>query len=80
MKKFIVYEHVSPSEKRYIGITSQVPTQRWHGGANYKSNNYFYKAIKKYGWDNFQHNILYTNLTKEEAYQKEKELIQREVI
>jgi len=32
MKTYIVYEHISPSGKRYIGITSNSPNRRW--GAN----------------------------------------------
>jgi hypothetical protein len=44
-------------------------------GCNYKKNTLFYRAIKKYGWDNITHEILFDGLTKEEAEQKEKELI-----
>lgn len=75
-KNYIVYEHVSPSNKRYIGITCQTPEQRWRNGNGYKQSTAFYHAIEKYGWNNFQHNILFKNLTAEEAAQKEKELIQ----
>lgn len=73
---YIVYKHTSPSNKIYIGITSQPnPKRRWRGGCGYKSNEYFKKAIDKYGWNNFSHEILYQGLTKEDAEQKEIELI-----
>lgn len=73
-KKFIVYKHVSPSKKIYIGITSQDPYKRWKKGEGYKTQP-FYRAIKKYGWDNISHEILFTNLTEDEATQKESDLI-----
>ena len=54
----------------------QKPEQRWgNNGCNYKSSPYFYSAIQKYSWDNFEHNILFQDLTKEEACFKEQELI-----
>ena len=56
----------------------QEPEKRWCvNGRNYKSSPHFYSAIQKYGWDNFEHNILFTNLTKEEACLKEQELIKQ---
>lgn len=56
----------------------QEPEKRWSvNGCNYKSSPHFYSAIQKYGWDNFEHNILFTNLTKEEACLKEQELIKQ---
>ena len=56
----------------------QEPEKRWGvNGCNYKSSPHFYSAIQKYGWDNFEHNILFTNLTKEEACLKEQELIKQ---
>ena len=74
---YIVYQHKNKiNEKVYIGITSQKPEQRWGSqGCNYKSSPHFYSAIQKYGWDNFEHNILFTGLTKEQACLKEQELI-----
>lgn len=74
---YCVYKHISPSNKIYIGITSQKPEYRWRSGNGYRNHLYFYKAIQKYGWDNFQHEILFVNLTKEEAEQKEIELIKK---
>lgn len=73
--KWTVYKHTSPSGKVYIGITSRKPHVRWNNGKGYVGNDYFIKAIEKYGWDNFEHEILYENLTKEIAEAKEIELI-----
>lgn len=73
--KWTVYIHISPSNKYYVGITSQKPKDRWHGGSGYKKNDHFYRAIKKYGWDNFQHVIIAEKLTKNEACDMEKVLI-----
>lgn len=74
---YTVYQHKNKiNGKVYIGITSQNPKQRWGSqGCNYKSSPHFYSAIQKYGWDNFEHNILFTGLTKEQACLKEQELI-----
>lgn len=76
-KNFKVYMHISPNGKRYIGITRQEnPERRWgSNGCGYIDNEYFWRAIQKYGWGNFAHEVLYTNLTKTEAEQKEIELI-----
>lgn len=64
-----------PNGKKYIGITKQKVEKRWLKGNGYKKNKYMFRAIQKYGWDNIKHIILYDNLTKEEAEQKEVELI-----
>ena len=63
------------NHKKYIGITSQDPKYRFKNGLGYKRCPRFYSAIKSYGWDMFNHFILFTNLSKEEAEQKESELI-----
>lgn len=76
-----VYKHTNKiNNKCYIGITFLPPEKRWgKNGSHYKycptSHNCFCNAIKKYGWDNFEHDILFTGLSKEEACNKEKELI-----
>ena len=72
---YTVYMHICPNNKKYIGITKQKVNERWAKGKGYKTNIYFLRAIKKYGWDNIEHKILYQNLLKEEAEQKEIELI-----
>lgn len=73
-KKWTVYKHTSPSGKVYIGITSKDPKYRWSNGKGYR-NTYFANAIKKYGWDNIEHEILFTDLNENDAKEMEKELI-----
>lgn len=72
---YTVYMHISPSNKRYIGITCKKPEYRWNNGKGYKNNKYFSSAINRYGWNNFQHIIIARGLTKEEAMWLEIELI-----
>lgn len=64
------------NNKVYIGITNNYK-KRWE---NHKCNNdpsmVIAKAIKKYGKDNFNFEVLYSNLTIEEAEKLEIELIQ----
>ena len=66
-RDFTVYKHTSPSNKVYIGITCKDPTHRWRNGRGYEKNQYFWNAIQKYGWNNFNHEILFTRLTEKEA-------------
>lgn len=73
--RYYVYKHTSPSGKIYIGITQQRPTKRWGSGCNYDYNDHFINAIRKYGWQNFTHEILCEGLSREEARAKEIELI-----
>lgn len=75
MKSYTVYKHTTPSGKVYIGITQQKPTDRWKNGRGYNKGQLFSKAIAKYGWDNIKHEILFQNLSKEDACEKEIEMI-----
>lgn len=75
-KNYTVYMHQNKiNGKKYIGITGNIPEVRWNNGKGYYKNPYFNHAIQKYGWDNFEHIILYEGLTKEEAEDLEIETI-----
>lgn len=75
-KVYCVYKHIFPNNKVYIGITCRKPEYRWNNGKGYANKQRkMYNAIQKYGWLNIKHEILYEGLTKEEAEQKEIELI-----
>lgn len=72
---YCVYRHTNKSNgKVYIGITKQATERRWQNGCGYKGT-YFGKAIEKYGWDGFLHEVLLNDLTEEEACDAEKRLI-----
>lgn len=73
--EYSVYVHISPSGKMYIGITKNTPEERWKNGLGYRRQNHFYRAIKKYGWDNFYHEVVRTGLSEQEAKDLEIELI-----
>ena len=72
---YSVYKHTTPSGKVYIGITSKPPEKRWLNGRGYRENFHFFNAIKKFGWNNIQHEILAVGLSKAEAEQMEISLI-----
>lgn len=75
---YTVYTHINKiNGKMYIGLTKQKVNLRWGKGSGYKGNVHFYKAIQKYGWDNFEHEIIASGLTKEEAGNFEKLLIKK---
>lgn len=80
MRNYCVYCHTFPNGKRYFGITKSSPIQRWHSdGSGYSKEHQpaMYNAIKKYGWENIKHDILFENLTCEEAKDLEVELIEK---
>lgn len=75
MDTYFVYLHLNKiNKKRYYGITAeQTPEIRWKKG--YSHNKHFFAAINKYGWDNFEHIVLYSNLNKQQAEEREAYLI-----
>ena len=75
MNPYTVYMHTTPNGKKYIGITSNDVLRRWGANGIGYTKQLFGRAIRKYGWDNIKHEILYTDLTREEAKAIEIELI-----
>lgn len=72
-RKFVVYKHTNKiNGKSYVGQTCQSLSQRWRRGEGYKSSTYFYHAIQKYGWDNFEHTILECGLNENEVDERER--------
>lgn len=64
-KKWCVYKHIAPNGKIYIGITchqNNIIRRFGQNGEGYKTQRKFYRAIQKYGWDNFSHEVLEKNL------------------
>lgn len=54
-----IYKYTSPSGKSYIGQTIRSIKERaGHNGKSYKGCSEFYQAIQKYGYDNFDLEIL----------------------
>lgn len=76
MNNYKIYKHINKiNNKIYIGITKEKSTRRWKSGFGYPHNTHLSSAIQKYGWDNFEHIVLFDHLTKEEAEEVEIELI-----
>lgn len=78
MEQYSVYKHVNKvNGKQYIGITKLSPEMRWGvEGINYRNKcPHFWNAIQKYGWDNFEHIVVVSGLTKQEACEMEISMI-----
>lgn len=82
MKNYVVYKITNNiNGKIYIGMTNDVKRRWRYEGIEYrpplKSDRHrpFWNAIQKYGWDNFTKEIIISGLTKEDAFEKERQMI-----
>lgn len=68
---YCVYIHTNKiNSKKYVGITKMSPARRWgKNGSAYTRDktSVFGRAIKKYGWNNFTHEIVANGLNEERA-------------
>lgn len=73
-KKWTIYQHINKiNNKRYIGQTCLEPERRWRkDGSGYQDSPIFYKAIQKYGWNNFSHEIIEVGDSEEWANERER--------
>lgn len=78
-KEWTIYMHISPNGKKYVGQTSRRDVEkRFRNGKGYKGNRMFRQDINYYGWNSFEHKILYTHIkTQEEADAIEIRLIEK---
>lgn len=72
----VVYKHTNLENGLvYYGIADDY-LARWSDGFGYQSNKQFWNDIVKYGWKNFKHEIIFENLSREDAKFYEGLLIQ----
>ena len=69
---YTVYKLTDPDGKVYIGCTGKTVEERWKNGWNYNCHSGIFKAIRKFGWVNFEKKILCEKLTREGAGKLEK--------
>lgn len=82
-KLYFIYAHISPSGKVYIGQTVNIRSRWGTNGEHYRTKKEdgsyiqpsFARAIDKYGWKNFRHEILLEGISKSHADYAEKYLI-----
>jgi group I intron endonuclease len=64
---YLIYKHTSPSGKSYIGLTKDYERRCQQHQVENSGCPLFAAAIKKYGWDNFTHELLIEHISLKEA-------------
>lgn len=68
----VIYCATSPSRKKYYGFTYNLHRRKYiHRRDSKIKKNRFYNAIKKYGFDNFEWNIIETYVNEDRKYIKD---------
>lgn len=76
--KYIVYKYTSPTKKSYIGYTDNEERRKgehFKKELNFTDNTSFARAIRKYGFETLEYEVLYRFEDKQEALLKEIEMI-----
>ena len=74
---YSVYIHTNRiNQKRYVGMTSQPVERRWKNGYGYSEKLPIGRAIRKYGWENFGHDVILDGLNEDAAKFFERGLIE----
>ena len=76
-EKYKVYTLTSPEGKSYVGMTMRDLEKRWRKGSGYLYNKELYSDIQKFGWENFEKNIVASNLSRSEAEMAEQRWIEK---
>lgn len=74
-RKYCVYKHTLPDGRYYIGATYRGEKRWGKDGCHYKNNKDFYALIKRYGWNNIKHEILFSSLSSSQVREIERRLI-----
>lgn len=71
-KLYKVYEHWTPDNMVYVGVTCQDLKLRWYE-SQYRTTA-LKEHIDKWGWNNIKHKVIYTTPDRAEAYKVEDEM------
>lgn len=74
-KTYTIYRaYHKDSNRSYIGFDSSWPKRKYAHKQKTKSKNkqHFHNAIVKYGWENFEWEVLYSSSSREDCLEKEK--------
>jgi len=80
-EKWTIYCHTLKTDgRRYIGLTSHTMEKRWkeHIKNSKSGRSYFQNAIRKYGYDAFEHKVLAQSWDLEGANETERTIIEQE--
>lgn len=70
MSTGVIYMYTAPNGKKYIGQTWNEQKRRWDHRSVAGKDSLFHRAIRKYGKDSFEYEILYSGIDTQEQLNK----------